>query len=179
MISPAGPLPVRSDNGPWPLHDVESTRALEREALKDLPAGALMDRAGFAVARLTLALAPHASAVEVWAGPGNNGGDGWAAARHLVLAGKQVRVTQLGQVASLPAEARQAREQALSAGVLSVAMGEVPGPAEICIDALLGIGSARSPQGEMLEAIRRINAAAGTVLAVDVPSGLHADTGSV
>ena len=187
MRPDAAPLPVRCDNGPWPLHDCAASRALEQQALKDLPPGALMERAGFAVARLALALSPHARLVEIWAGPGNNGGDGWTAARHLKLAGKQVRVIELGDATSLPADARRAREEALAAGVralslngaLDDAQGEALAKADLLIDALLGIGSSRAPAGEILAAIRRINAHGAPVLAVDVPSGLNPDTGSV
>ena len=190
MPTHAAPLPVRCDNGPWPLHDCATSRALEQQSLKDLPPGALMERAGFAVARLALALAPHARLIEIWAGPGNNGGDGWTAARHLRLAGKPVRVIDLRDASKLPADAYRARDQALAAGVRALSRGEALDgelaeaqgkdlvKADLLIDALLGTGASRAPAGEMLDAIRSINAHGAPVLAVDAPSGLNADTGS-
>jgi NAD(P)H-hydrate repair Nnr-like enzyme with NAD(P)H-hydrate epimerase domain len=68
---------------PWPLHDVATIRRIERRAAAVLPPHTLMQRAGLAVARLALALAPHARSIWVACGPGNNGGDGFEAALHL------------------------------------------------------------------------------------------------
>jgi len=65
---------------PWPLHDVAAVRRFEQRAAAALPPHALMQRAGLAVARLALALAPHARTFWVACGPGNNGGDGLEAA---------------------------------------------------------------------------------------------------
>ena len=66
-----------------PLFGVAATRRIEADGLRDAQAFALMARAGEAVARLALALAPHAERVLVLAGPGNNGGDGLEAAARL------------------------------------------------------------------------------------------------
>ena len=71
-----------------PLFDVAHTRRIEAAALAPLPAHALMQRAGAAVARLALALAPHANLIRIVAGTGNNGGDGIDAAIRLQHAGK-------------------------------------------------------------------------------------------
>ena len=68
-----------------PLHDSTATRALERAMTASLPAHELMARAGRSVADLTMALAPHARRIWIACGPGNNGGDGLVAARHLSL----------------------------------------------------------------------------------------------
>ena len=143
-----------------------------------------MEAAGLAVARAALALAPHAQQVQVWAGPGNNGGDGLVAARHLHAAGKHVLVTMLGNPARLPADAEAALAHAHAAGVRvrSSADGDAdadaPSP-DLVIDALLGLGARRAPEGDIAAAIAAINASSAPVLAVDLPSGLHADTGAV
>jgi hydroxyethylthiazole kinase-like uncharacterized protein yjeF len=141
-----------------------------------------MAAAGLAVARLALAVAPHARPVHVWAGPGNNGGDGLVAARHLHLAGIPVEVMLLADESRMPADAAWALEGALAAGV-HVHAG-LPSPAAqtragLLVDALLGLGASRAPQGELAAAIRALNASHLPVLAVDLPSGLQADTGAL
>lgn len=138
-----------------------------------------MARAGMAVARLALATAPHAQRVQVWAGPGNNGGDGLVTARLLQRAGKQVHVNLLGDPHRLPADAAQALQAAQAAGV-PVHCGVADGQdGDLVIDALLGLGASRAPTAELAQAIASINRGGGTVVAVDIPSGLHPDTGSV
>jgi hydroxyethylthiazole kinase-like uncharacterized protein yjeF len=141
----------------------------------------LMDLAGLATARLALALAPHARRIWILAGPGNNGGDGLEAALHLHRWGKKVQVSLLADPRQLPADAHRAWQRATDAGVpvqtgLPSAHIEL-GPQDLCIDALLGIGATRAPQGPLLQAIERINTCAATVLAVDIPTGLDCDSG--
>ncbi len=178
MSTPATLLRMAPASGPWPLHDAPASRAAERGALARSAPFALMASAGLAVARLALARWPHARSVEVWAGPGNNGGDGLVAARHLSSAGIEVAVVLLGDPDRLPADAHRAWEEARQAGVrLQRGLPASPSSADLAIDALLGIGANRAPQGLMAEAIARINAQPAPVLAVDLPSGLHPDTG--
>ncbi|MGB4361774.1 MAG: NAD(P)H-hydrate epimerase, partial [Rhodoferax sp.] len=81
---------------PQALYDVAATRLLEQQAQQALPLHTLMSRAGLAVAKLALAVAPHAQRIWVAAGPGNNGGDGLEAAMHLQRWGKQPVVSWLG-----------------------------------------------------------------------------------
>jgi len=167
----------------WPLFDAAHTQRIEGRERAGLAPHTLMARAGEAVARLALALAPHAQRVWVAAGPGNNGGDGLEAAALLCQAGRQVEVTLLGEPDTLPDDAREALARAQAAGVRIVARpGESTfaatlGAHDIAIDALLGIGATRPPQGVIAESIRQLNALACPVLAVDVPSGLHTGTG--
>ncbi len=138
-----------------------------------------MERAGLAVARLTQALAPHAPLVRVWAGPGNNGGDGMVAARHLHAAGRRVAVCVLADTARLPTDAQAALRQAQDAGVVITESLPAPGgPGDAYIDALLGLGAARAPGGALAAAIEAINLHRGLTLGVDLPSGLHPDTGA-
>lgn len=158
---------------PWPLHGVAAIRRLEQRAAAALPAHALMQRAGLAVARLALAVAPHARTVWVACGPGNNGGDGFEAALHLKQWGKEPVVTWLGNEAKAPADARASLQRARAAGVPFAA--DAPAQWDLAIDALLGIGSKRAPEGALLAQVRALRG--GPVLAVDLPSGLDADTG--
>ena len=168
---------LRIHPGPaYPLHDLAVTRQLEAAAASALPPHTLMQRAGLAIARLALAIAPHARHVWVACGPGNNGGDGLEAAMHLQHMGKAPVVTWLGTLQTAPADAAASYQRALSAGVTFAI--EPPPECDLCIDALLGIGANRPAQGQMAEWIAHINALSVPVLAVDSPSGLNADTGA-
>lgn len=172
---------ISANDGPWPLHDATASRRAEAAALARQPAaGALMASAGLAVAQLAAALAPHAQRVAVWAGPGNNGGDGLVAARHLHLAGRRVQVHLVGPTSHRPADAAAALSQAVAAGVPvlpDAEDGRRDTDAELHIDALLGLGTQRAPTGKLAAAITTMNASGRPVLAVDLPSGLHPDTG--
>ncbi|MDQ6639469.1 MAG: NAD(P)H-hydrate epimerase, partial [Pseudomonadota bacterium] len=175
---------VDSSVGRLALLDVAATRRLEGVALAALPPFTLMARAGESVARLALALAPHARRVVVFAGPGNNGGDGIEAATRLCEWGKPTSVLRVGAVTAPPADTVRALARAVDAGV---EIGEfradeawAGGRPDLVIDALLGIGASRPPDGAIAAAIARIAelAALGSrVLAVDVPSGLDVDRG--
>lgn len=155
--------------------DCAASRALEQAIAKQLSPHALMQRAGLAVAQLAIAMAPHSRHIWIPCGPGNNGGDGFEAARHLRLWGKQPVVTCLDPLAQPPADAMAARKYAQEAGV--VFADSPPQNYDLCIDALFGIGQTR-PFGELCKSwIQHLNSGSAPVLAVDVPSGLSADTG--
>ena len=178
MNTPHRPMPQRVLPGEasFALFDVAASRAIEAEALAWHAPHALMQRAGMAVARLAMAVAPHARQVWVACGPGNNGGDGLVAAALLHRAGKAVQVSLLGDAARLPDDARQALNHALQAGLrVSAELPEIA--VDLSIDALLGLGASRAPQGEIAAAIDRLQQMPSTVIAVDLPSGLNADTG--
>ena len=155
-------------------------RALEAHLQATSPTP-LMDLAGLAIARLALAVAPHARRTVVMAGPGNNGGDGLEAALHLHCWGKAVQVHLLCDPQQWPADARRAFERASQAGVplqaglpTSAALLDAK---DLCIDALLGIGATRAPDGKLRQAIDWMNASGAQVMAVDIPTGLDADSG--
>lgn len=160
-----------------PLFGAEATRQIEACLLKNLPAHTLMQRAGLAVAQLAMAMAPHAQRIWVACGPGNNGGDGLEAAAQLHRWGKQVNITWLGTPEDAPPDASRSYQGALSVGVAFC--DDAPDGVQLCIDALLGIGThLREPAGKLAACIQRINACGTPVLAVDLPTGLNADTGS-
>ncbi|WP_066710332.1 bifunctional ADP-dependent NAD(P)H-hydrate dehydratase/NAD(P)H-hydrate epimerase [Curvibacter delicatus] len=161
---------------PHPLHQVAITRQLEATLADRLPPHTLMQRAGLATARLALALAPHASTFWLACGPGNNGGDGLEAAMHLQQWGKTALVSWLGTPQEAPADARASYARAQAAGVRF--LDAPPAACDCCIDALLGIGVTRPAEGRLAEWIAHINTLSVPVLAVDLPSGLNADTGA-
>jgi hydroxyethylthiazole kinase-like uncharacterized protein yjeF len=167
-----------------PLYAIAATRQIEQQVAAALAPHTLMQRAGLAVARLALALAPHARHIWIACGPGNNGGDGFEAALHLHQWGKKVTVTWTGLSTgktALPPDAQASRQRALAAGV---PMADEPPPAfDLCIDALLGIGATLDPARPgstlMQQWLTLMQASPALRLAVDVPSGLDADTGAV
>lgn len=159
-----------------PLFDVAHTRRIETAALAGLPPHTLMQRAGAAVARLALALAPHARCMRIVVGPGNNGGDGLDAAIHLQRAGKHVEVLLAAE--PVADDARDALRRARAAGILIDPPRPTPLHAQdLAIDALLGIGSRAVLDGPLHAAIQALAGLPCPVLAVDLPSGLDADTG--
>ena len=142
-----------------------------------VPSRALMQRAGAAAASEIHRRFRHrlGRGVAIFAGPGNNGGDAWVVGRALAAAGVQVRVSELEPPRT--DDARAERELALRV------LGTEPptGAEEIVIDGVLGTGVRGAPRGEAAEAIARINAlrdGGATVIALDVPSGLDASSGS-
>ena len=177
---------------PYALFNTAATRRMEHAAAAALPPHTLMQRAGLAVAQLAQALAPHARTVWIACGPGNNGGDGLEAAMHLQRPGRQVVVTWLGHPDRAPADATASWQRAQAAGVQwADAPPDGLTAADLCIDALLGIGiaaaasqsatsarpSARSPDERLRACLDALERSPCPVLAVDLPSGLDADTG--
>ncbi len=161
----------------WPLHNTASSRLIEQQALAGVEAHTLMRRAGTAVAALARALRPHARSAWVACGPGNNGGDGLEAAIQLMAAGLQVEVTLAADAARLPSDAQDALKRAQAAGVAISSTRLSQATPDIAIDALLGLGAHREPSGELANWVTQLNALPCLVLAVDLPSGLNADTG--
>ncbi|MDQ3061174.1 MAG: NAD(P)H-hydrate dehydratase [Pseudomonadota bacterium] len=171
-----------SSSSSQPLYSVAATRQIEKQGAASLAVHTLMQRAGLGVARLALALAPHARCIWIACGPGNNGGDGFEAALHLHQWGKAVVVTWSGLPAEktgLPPDAQASRQRALAAGVPMASAP--PQDFDVCIDALLGIGATlepgRSGTALMQHWLALMQASPALCLAVDVPSGLNADTG--
>jgi NAD(P)H-hydrate epimerase len=156
-------------------HDAHCMRAL------GLPGIVLMENAAIGCAQLALRMLPrgqHGRAL-VLCGPGQNGGDGHAIARHLRNAGCHVQVLEL-------APPRDGTDAATMRGI-AVAMGipvqafepnrPLP-PCDLIVDALFGTGLDRPLMGRDLAAVHAINVAARPVLSVDLPSGMHGDTGA-
>jgi len=123
-----------------------------------------------------MAVAPHAQVVWIPCGPGNNGGDGYEAAKHLKHWGKTPIVTRLRNSKEPPTDAAIAYREAVAAGVMFA--DTAPEQYDLCVDALFGIGQVRHFDGKCSAWIHKINSRVAPVLAVDIPSGLDADTGT-
>ncbi len=141
-----------------------------------VPGRDLMERAGKAVA-LAIMESHARRPVLVLCGPGNNGGDGFVAARHLRAAGWAIRLVLFGEAEKLKGDA------AWAAGTWTGAVEpwsvDLLDDAPLIVDAIFGAGLSRPIDGEVAEAIDLVNERRLTVIAVDVPTGLHGDTGEI
>ena len=166
---------------PVDLYTAQQVRELDRRAIEDrgIDGYALMERAGRAAFRLLRLRWPCARRLAVFCGGGNNGGDGLVVARLALEAGMDVRVGLDKAPADLGGAAALAwRDLAAIGGSASPSAQIDPAAVDVVVDALLGTGLDRPVTGEAAEVIERINTAAVPVLALDIPSGLAADTGA-
>jgi NAD(P)H-hydrate epimerase len=170
-----------TDRLPYALYRAEQVRALDRAAIDGhgIPGSELMERAGAAAFSLLSQRWPAARRITVLVGTGNNGGDGYVIARLALDAGLAVRVLSLGDQIRLHGEARAAAEAFCTAGGQIEAFRQLPAETDLIVDALLGTGLERPVEGDWADAIGQVNRHPAPVLAVDIPSGLHADTGRV
>ena len=156
-----------------PILTVAGIRAVEARHAGD----GLMERAGAAAAGVARELATgRRGPIVVLAGPGNNGGDGFVVARTLAAQFFEVIVVFRGDAARLPADAARALAALTASGILPVP-DPPPGLPALVVDALFGIGLARAPAGEYAALIEWSAGCGAPILALDVPSGLDADTG--
>ncbi len=158
-------------------------RAVDAAAARfGMPSAVLMENAGQALAAQALRLASGQGRFHVLCGLGNNGGDGLVAARALAGSGRAVTVELAGEQVKLQGEPLRNWVALEAAGVSlgPAPAGDVLGEGDVVIDALLGTGLTRAPEGRYAEAIERIGrwrARGARVLAADLPSGLDSDTG--
>ncbi|HLB08489.1 MAG TPA: NAD(P)H-hydrate dehydratase [Gemmatimonadaceae bacterium] len=151
--------------------------ALDARAISaGTPASTLMKHAGLGAAAAIVRVYPDVvnAEVNVYVGPGNNGGDGWVVARALVRYGASVFVHEAGEARTDEAKA----ERALA--LPDVTLGESP-EARVVVDALLGVRAKGAPRGEIAECIAHIARArdrGAAVVSLDIPSGVDADTGT-
>lgn len=135
----------------------------------------LMEKAGQAVAAAALRLYPQAHRFAVLCGPGNNGGDGYVAARALAACGATVAVFHLKDPARLKGDALTAH---VACKLPSAALSDFrPQGGDVVIDAIFGAGLDRAVDHEIMAAIARVEKADVPVLAVDLPSGVNGRTG--
>ncbi len=155
-------------------------RELDRTAIEvfGIPSYALMCRAGQAAFECLQRHWPRAIQLTIFCGAGNNAGDGYVLARLAGAAGLSVRVLSLVEPQRLTGDALQAYEDFSGAGGVTEGFTAAqPLTGDVIVDALLGTGLDRDVEGRFAEAIAAINGAAVPVFALDIPSGLHADTG--
>jgi hydroxyethylthiazole kinase-like uncharacterized protein yjeF len=159
-----------------PIYRSADLRAVEAAA-KALP---LMERAGLAAADVARSMAgARNGSVLVLAGPGNNGGDGFVVARRLRAAFFDVTVVFRGNPAALPADAATAHATWVGAGGTTVADIPACWTGSLIVDGLFGIGLTRAIATEYARLVDWANASGRPILALDIPSGLGADTGMV
>jgi NAD(P)H-hydrate epimerase len=163
----------------WPLLSAEQMRCLDRHTIETLgvPGELLMECAGRVVAAEVLSELSRGSSVWVVCGAGNNGGDGLVVARHLHLLGIPVRIVWVGDPKRLHGDPAANWKRAQAVGVPVAAARWHPQPGTF-VDAIFGTGLDREVAG-LAPAIRKLCASrpACRVVAVDLPSGLHADSG--
>lgn len=146
------------------------------------PGLVLMEAAGEGVARAVLRLAPEAERALVLCGPGNNGGDGFVAARILKQHGLSVTLALLGPLARLTgdAAAMAARWDGEVLELGPALFDAVPlGDGDVIVDAMFGAGLVRELSGAAAEVVRAANASPAAIVAVDVPSGVDGTTGEI
>lgn len=159
-----------------PLYLTADVRRIEARHARE----PLMERAGLAAAQLAREIvADNGRPILIFAGPGNNGGDAFVVARCLKQWFYAVTVIFAGDVTKLPADAAAAHAQWLAAGGTTIDHLPKPCMWGLVIDGLFGIGVTRAIEGRYAEWIGHINQLNTPVLAIDIPSGLDADTGRV
>ncbi len=162
----------------WPA---QALREAEKEAADSLGITLfeLMQRAGEAAFSVARAAYPQSRRWLILCGHGNNGGDGYVVARLAKAAGIEVTLLALESDKPLPEEAEQARNGWLdAAGEIHAADSAWPEEIDLIIDGLLGTGLTDAPREPAASLITRANAHAAPVIALDIPSGLNAQTGA-
>jgi NAD(P)H-hydrate epimerase len=166
---------------PIALYSTAQVRALDAQAINELgiPGYTLMKRAGEAALRFLRTRWPMAHRIVIVCGRGNNGGDGYVLARFAQAAGLTVGVLSASAPEQLRGDARQAFEDyRASGGDVRPFGAERLTSGEVIVDALLGTGLDGGVRGELGQVIRAINSSGRPVFALDVPSGLDADSGT-
>jgi len=165
---------------PENLYTAEQSRQLDRLAIDKhgLGDGILMQRAGKAAYDQLRHRWPRAGAITIVCGPGNNGGDGYVLASLARAEGMTVSVLCLGDVARQEGDALKARgAYEDGGGEVAAYDGTLPSTQDVIVDALFGTGLEREVEGQHAQVIKDINHCGAPVLSLDIPSGLHADSG--
>ncbi len=166
---------------PHALYRAAQVRRLDHTAIHHfgIAGETLMERAGsFAFATLRHYW-PQAKSITVVCGTGNNGGDGYVIARLAYEAGLAVTLLQLGDHDKLRGDADLNARRCEALSIPCEPLQEIPDDADVIVDAILGTGLERNVSGHWAEALQAINQHHAKVLAIDIPSGLNSDTGTV
>ncbi len=175
-------MTVPTSRLPAALYTAAEVREMDRVTIQEMgiPGAELMERAGRAALAALRARWPGARRIAVACGPGNNGGDGFVLARLAGEAGLQAETWLVGEAQRLRGDALGAAEAWRRSGAaIREFTPDCLHGAEVVVDGLLGTGLDRELVGSMAGAVDAINRAQGAVLAIDLPSGLHADSGRV
>ena len=170
------------DHLPSDIYSTSSIRKLDRQAIENIgdEGFTLMYRAGVAAFNQIQKLWPGVNDLCVMAGAGNNGGDAWVVAALAKQQGFAVCLYYLGDVSEQSSSAQKAKNMAINAGVEAFPFTrELNFKGALIVDGLLGIGLSTIVRAKCAQAIQAINKHPAQVLALDVPSGLNADTGEV
>jgi ADP-dependent NAD(P)H-hydrate dehydratase / NAD(P)H-hydrate epimerase len=174
--------PVAMEKLPTTLYRTAQVREFDQRAIHDLniPGIDLMGRAGSAVFQCLRMQWPQAKSIAVFCGSGNNAGDGYVVAHSALKAGLSVIVYSLVNLEKLTGDALIAYQCYRKAkGVVIPFQCKSLSGTDVIVDALLGSGLDRAVTGVYAQAINVINQASARVIAVDNPSGLNTDTGTV
>ncbi len=169
-------------NRPTAIYSAAQVRALDTYEIEKrlVPSYTLMTRAAEGALKVLRARWPQARRLAVVCGAGNNAGDGYVLARLAKAAGLEVLTLATVAPDRLGGDARRAQAEWLAAGgAAHPFVADALSGSDLVVDALLGTGLSGAPRAETLAVIQAINAARRPVLALDVPSGLDADTGAV
>ncbi len=171
----------QKDALPNALYRAEQVRALDACAIGEfgIPGARLMSTAGEQAYRLLRETWPGAKDVTVLCGTGNNGGDGFVLAALALRDGLKVRVLQLGDPGRIGGDAAQMMHAYREAGGVHESYRGLPADTQVLVDALLGTGLERQVSGDWASAIDTMNRHPAPTLAIDIPSGLHADSGVI
>ena len=167
---------------PANIYSVESVREFDRAAIEDhgIPGYTLMTRAGSAAVRAIVQQFPNARRWLVLCGAGNNAGDGYVVARLASDQGIAVKVVSLVDPSKLRGDAATAFADFQSHGGVAASWdGALDDKSDLIVDAILGSGLERDVDGEFASAVAAINRHAASVVALDIPTGIHGDTGNV
>lgn len=170
--------------------DASQMRAIDLRASEryGIPSLLLMENAAMAVVDALESNFPEARRIAIFCGTGNNGGDGFAAARHLVLRGAQVEVFLLGDRSKISGDALTNLEAADRLGIPIVSVSELgslelaiaaSSRSDLTLDAILGTGLDRAAEGIHGDAIVALSAVGIPIVSIDIPSGLDASSARV
>jgi NAD(P)H-hydrate epimerase len=167
---------------PVDIYSVATVRDIDRAAIEGegIPGYTLMTRAGAAAVSEAREQFPEAKRWQVVCGAGNNAGDGYVVARMAAKEGIAVSVVALVDPVCLQGDAASAyRDFVADGGVVNEWSGQLEADADLVIDGLLGSGLERDVEGDFALAVAAINSHTANVVALDIPTGIHGDTGMV
>lgn len=172
----------KQDDLPVHFYSAAQVRELDRITIEEygIPGYELMCRAGRSVFKRIKSCFPNAVSCAIFCGSGNNAGDGYVIARLALEAGMTGQVYTLTENSELKGDALRAyRDYVAAGGRVVVFDHKVSIGEDLIVDSLLGTGLDRPVEGVYADAIAAINVAKVPVIAVDIPSGLNADTGKI